>query len=205
MYSVEQKRLIIYIRSKVKKLMEEHPFRAHGFDHALRVSKWAIIIATAEKANVFLCELAAILHDIGRSREDLSGNTKRHHELSYEICQEWFREDRVFDMLSKEEKQVVLYALRYHWNDVADKYAVAWILRDADKLDAFGNIGLRRTIETFKGVEEKIMQDIRFHYQFFLELRTKKAKQIMKEKNLFAPLLKYYRKVLKSKIKAVEL
>jgi putative nucleotidyltransferase with HDIG domain len=205
MYTQAQKKLVSYTRVKVKKLMKEHPFRAHGFDHAQRVSKWAVIIAEAEKADVFLSELAGLLHDIGRAREELLGNTKRHHELSYEICQEWFREDTAFFILSKEQKLTILYSLRYHWNDVADKYQVAWILRDADKLDGFGKIGLRRSIETFKNVEADVVEDIRLHYQTFLELRTKKAKQIMKEKNLFAPLLNYYQKVLRSGIKAVEL
>ena len=41
-------------------------------------------------------------------------------------------------MLKKAEKLVVLYAVRYHWNDAADKYKEAIILRDADKLDIYG-------------------------------------------------------------------
>ena len=204
-YSKKQKELVLHVKRKVKALFVTHPIRAHGFDHAGRVSKWAVVIATSEKDNIFLAEMSAWLHDIGRVIEHLPGNKKRHHEYSYEMCRKWFKEDRAFNVLSKKEKLVIFYAVRYHWNEAADKYKVAWILRDADKLDAFGVIGLKRTIEFYNNDENVILHDLRLRYEMFHNFRSKKARQIMKSKHLFEPLRRYQRRILKSKIKPVEL
>lgn len=205
MYTQKQKRIIAHVRAKVKSLFVAHPIKAHGFDHALRVSKWAAIIATAEKGNVFLAEMSALLHDIGRATEHLPGNTKTHHELSYDMCREWFKQNRVFDLLSKQEKLIILYAVRYHWNEAADKYKIAWILRDADKLDTFGAIGLKRIREFYNKNEEIILRNIRLLYEMIYNIRSKKAQQIMKSKRLFEPIIRYQRRLLKSQIKPVEL
>lgn len=205
MYTPEQQKIIRHTKGKVKALFVAYPIKAHGFDHAQRVSKWAVIIAMAEKDNLFLAEMSAWLHDIGRATEHLPGNTKRHHELSYDMCREWFKEDSVFGFLSTAEKLTILYAVRYHWNEAAGKYKVAWILRDADKLDAFGVIGLKRSKSFFNNDENVIMHDIRLRYEMLHNFRTKKSRQIMKNKHLFEPLRRYQRRILKSKIKPVEL
>lgn len=205
MYTEKQKIIIAHVHAKVKDLFAAHPVKAHGFDHAWRVSKWAAIIATAEKEDVFLAEMSAWLHDIGRATEHLPGNTKKHHELSYDICRQWFKKDIIFDDLSVKEKLIILYAVRYHWNDAADKYKTAWILRDADKLDSFGAIGVKRTIDFYHKDEQVIMHDLRLRYEMFYNLRSKKARQIVKNKNLFAPIRLYQHKILKSKIKPIAL
>ncbi|MBI2037787.1 MAG: HD domain-containing protein [Candidatus Magasanikbacteria bacterium] len=205
MYTKEQKKLVSYVRVRVKELMNQYPAKAHGFDHAKRVAKWAVLIATAEHANIFLSEISAWLHDIGRVREEFFGHKKRHHELSYEMCREWFREDKRFDALSKEEKLQILYALRYHWNDMANDYAVAWILRDADKLDGFGKLGLKRSLDFFEGDEGKIEVDLRLRYHTLYNLRSRQAKKIVQEKNMLEPVEKYFKKWLKEKIEPVAL
>ncbi len=205
MYNKNQSKLLSYVRSKVKKLFKDHPVKAHGFDHAVRVSRSAVIIAKAERADIFLSEVAAILHDIGRVPEELPGNTKRHHELSYEMCREWFRGDEIFNVLSKQEKLAILYALRYHWNDAANKYKIAWILRDADKLDALGSIGLKRSIDFLGKFEDKVVQDLRFKGDIVMNLRSKKAKSIMKNKKLFEPIRRYFHNVLRKQIEPIEL
>jgi putative nucleotidyltransferase with HDIG domain len=189
----------------VRQLFADYLAPAHGFDHAERVSRWAVQIAKAEKVDVFLSELAAVLHDIGRVTEHAKASSKTHHELSYEMCQQWFREDKNFDVLSKIEKLQILYSLRYHWNDQANKYSLAWVLRDADKLDSLGAIGLKRSIEFFKGNEDKILQDVRFKSDMLLHVRTVTAQKIIEQKKMFAPIEKYHAKLLRKKIKPVEL
>jgi len=201
----KQKRIIAHVRAKVKALFVAHPVKAHGFDHAGRVSKWALVISVAEKDNVFLAEMSAWLHDIGRAIEHLPGNTKQHQELSYNMCRRWFKEDKVFDLLSKQEKLIILYAVRYHYNEAADKYHVAWILRDADKLDAFGVIGLKRSISFFNKDEKAILHDLRLRYEMAYNIRSKKARQIMKSGRLFEHIIQYQHRLLKKQIKPVEL
>lgn len=203
MYTHKQQSIITHVRDKVKDLFAAQPIRAHGFDHACRVANWAVAIAKDERDNVFLAEVSAWLHDIGRAIEHLPGNTKRHHEYSYDLCRKWFQEDRAFDVLSKTEKLIILYAVRYHWNEAANKYKVAWILRDADKLDTFGAVGLKRIREFYNNNEETILQNLRLLYEMAHNIRSKKARQIMKSGRLFEPIIQYQHRLLKSQIKPV--
>lgn len=205
-----QKQIIKQATIKVRKLFKEHPVPAHGFDHASRVAKNAVEIAVAEKANVFLCELAAILHDVGRVPEHQLKLTKKdvhntHHELSYTLCQDWFRHDAIFSGLTNQEKKILLYSIRYHWNNAATLYKEAIILRDADKLDALGAIGVRRAQLFFKHDEKRLNHDCRFKYDMYYWLITDTARKIVKTKKLMEPINTFYWSRLTKQIKPIVL
>lgn len=201
----QQKQLQKHIITKTKKLFALYHPPAHGFDHSERVRKWAVVIAQAEKADVWLNEIIAIIHDIGRT-EEKKHPTMTHHELSYQLCQVWFREDRAFDVLTKHQKLVILYALRNHWNSFADKYPEAIILRDADKIDALGKIGIRRTREYFGNTTDRVLlEDFRKRYEMMFHLRTKKARALGKKLKLLEPINAVYIQLLKKEAKEVEL
>jgi len=179
-YTKEQKELLEHVKNKVQKLFVENQVPAHGIDHIKRVVDFTKkIIAREEIKNLLLCELSAWLHDIGRTLEGIPGeNSRKHHELSYELLKKWFKEDSNFDTLSIEEKKELLYSVRYHWNDAANKYETAWILRDADKLDMFGEVGLKRAWELFKDNDVAWNQHLRNIFSCYYFFRTKTAKQI---------------------------
>jgi len=205
MHSKREQEILKHTREKVKNLFANYPVPAHGIEHILRVVKWAKLIANNEKANKFLCEMSALLHDIGRTLEKELEKTN-HPELSYKLCQKWFDGDSVLKRLFKQEKIAILYAARYHGNDMANKYPCAYILRDADKLDLLGKIGLERgklywknDLEGF----ENCLQRGAFCVPKFI--KTKTAKEIVKRKNLIKPLVEYYKKLLKNKIKPIKL
>lgn len=205
MYTKKQIEMMKYVRAKVTEFMKTNQLEGHGIDHATRVANWAAQIAKAEKANIFLCELAGWLHDVGRAREHEVGNTRRHHELSYEVCQDWFRNDPILKQLSKKEKIILLYSVRYHWNNVADKYFEAIVLRDADKMDLFGKIGLDRNERYLQHDREKIMLHMRFRTDDMFWIRTKTARKFFKKYKMFEPVYKNTVKMLKEEIKPVEL
>ena len=206
-YTSEQNDFINYISEKVRKLFLNYPEPAHGIDHIERVANWAREIGEKENAkNLFLCELSGWLHDIGRTREDYPGESSRqHHELSYEILREWFREDRHFDILSDEEKKELLYAVRYHWNNVADDYDTAWILRDADKMDILGKHGLDRAWSLMKNDDKTWNQHLRNMSDYYSYIHTDTAREMVKENNFQAESEEVYKEYLKSKIEPVEL
>lgn len=205
MYTKKQQQLLSFIETKVRELFQTYRAPAHGYDHAERVQKWSIRIAKAEKANVWLCEIIAVLHDIGRTIEN-DYQKKSHHELSYELCQKWFRTDDVLAKgFSKTEKLTILYSLRYHWNDAATKYHEAIILRDADKLDALGKIGVRRTMEYYKDDEKKMLHDMRFRQDMLVSLKTKEAKRIVTQYRIMDPINAFHYRLLKKAIRPVEL
>lgn len=203
-YSTQQKQILSYTQTKARDFMLSAPVPGHGFDHVMRVTQWAKKIAVGEHANLFLCEMAGLLHDVGRVWEEKYPQ-KTHHEASYEICQQWFREDGVLKKLSKQEKLILLYSVRYHWNNTADKYVEAIILRDADKLDLFGKIGLKRNAEYLRHDEKKIMMHMRYRVDDMFWLRTKVARGFFKKYNMFEPVYKYTAQRLKKQIKPVSL
>jgi HD superfamily phosphodiesterase len=208
MYTREQKAFLAAVKNKVKIFFDQYPAPGHEFGHALRVAKNAWYIATEERAkNVLLCELSGILHDIGRVPEHFqpNGKTKTHQEWSYELLREWFRDDQVFDFLTTKEKLEVLYAVRNHWNNEANKYDTAWVLRDADKLDAMGAVGINRGRD-FNGSDVKRWGvGLRNTMEMTLWFRTTTAKRIMKEKKLVEPIVRYYKRFLREGILPVEL
>lgn len=207
-YTNAQKKFVAAVKKKVKDFFEEYPAPGHEFGHARRVAERANDIALREGArSVFLCELAGWLHDIGRVPERFAkgGKKQSHHEWSYQLLRDWFRDDQLFDALSKKEKLELLYAVRYHWNNMANKYDTAWILRDADKLDALGNIGLKRARDSY-GLNEKLWNlGLRFVLEYPHWLRTDTAKKILQTERLVEPILRYYKKFLRERIKKVEL
>ncbi len=205
MYTKKQQEITNCVRAKVYAYMGTNPVPGHGADHAARVAAWAVEIAKKEKANVFLCELAGLLHDVGRVLEDVDDFKKRHHELSYEICQDWFRNDEIFFALSKKEKLILLYSVRYHWNNAADKYFEAIVLRDADKMDLFGKIGLKRNALYLKNDREKIMLHMRLRTDDMFWIKTETARRLFEKYKMFEPILKYTIKKLKEDIHPVEL
>jgi len=202
--NMKKNKILIYTREKVWQLFKDYPVPAHGFDHMARVASWAMKIAKVEKADVFLSEMSAWLHDIGRTLEDDQIDFRRHHELSYEMLKVWFREDRTFDALTKKEKIIILYAVRYHWNDVADKYDVAWILRDADKMDSMDVVGVKRSIELCK-TSESLQNDFRYKFAMYFCFHTKTAKKIVEKKKMMIPIVNYYKKILKEDIEPISI
>lgn len=202
--TAEEQTILHYAQRYAKALFAAHPVPGHGFDHSQRVMQLARAIATAEQADVFLCLLAALLHDIGRTQESAKVNYT-HHELSYVMCQKLFKTDLVFARLSKSQKLNILYSIRYHWNNAADKYFEAVVLRDADKLDGLGRIGLRRIV-AFAGSDHRYLNnDLRFAYGNFYWIKTKTAQAIAKKNKVLQPIDVFFTKFLRSKIKPVSL
>ncbi|MBI2989632.1 MAG: HD domain-containing protein [Candidatus Magasanikbacteria bacterium] len=207
-YSIVQAELVHSAREKVAKLFQDYPVKGHNLDHAERVAEHAVVIAEGEGyKDVYLCELAGLVHDIGRAIEHYKAEKRKlsHHEFSYELLRAWFNEDDRFKILGREQKIALLYTVRYHWNNAADDYELAWILRDADKLDLFGEIGIQRITEYRNGDKEKIQQDMRFEYDCLYWIRTETAKRIIEEQKLMEPVNTFYKTFLKEQIKPIVL
>ncbi len=203
MYTLREKKLIKHLESRMKALFIERPSPGHNYDHADRVRRNAVILAKAEKAAIFLSELCALVHDIGRAFEkDYPGKT--HHELSYNVFRVWLQEDIELQALTKHERLVILYSIRYHWNGAANKYKEAIILRDADKLDLFGKIGLQRHIDCSRD-DMHLTHLLRLVYDCYYWLQTKTAKKIVDDNNLLLPITRYQMKLLKRNIEQITL
>lgn len=207
-YSIEQAEFLNHVRTKVAALFEASPVPAHNLDHAERVAENIIEIAKGEGyKDLFLAEITALVHDIGRvpHHHDSAKQKTSHHELSYVMLQEWMNQDSAFDILTDEEKKMILYAVRYHWNNGADDYPLAWLLRDADKLDMLGEYGLERSKEYAGYDEEKFQFDIRMKYDSVYWVHTATARKIMKQRKLVETVDAFYLDYLKQKIEPIVL
>jgi uncharacterized protein len=100
-------------------------------------------IGEAEGADLEVLEIAAYLHDVGRSFEDMSKGAVCHGEKGAEIATKVLAGYPVSD----EQKANIIHCVRSHRfrGDRQPETLEAKVLFDADKLDAIGAVGIART------------------------------------------------------------
>lgn len=125
----------------------------HDWWHIVRVRNMARTLAVEEGADVFLCELAALLHDI--ADEKISGS----EEAGLVQVKEWLNSQTV----SAEDTAHVLDILRTmsfksHLAGQQTTSLEGRIVQDADRLDAIGAIGIARTM-AYSGNKGRLIHD----------------------------------------------
>jgi uncharacterized protein len=112
---------------------------AHGWEHIQRVYKLALHIAQQENADLFIVGMAALMHDLGRLSDD---KTKHHADLSVLSASEILSAYHV----TPDTQQAILHAIAVHSFSlgVEPRTLEAKVLRDADRLDSLGAIGILR-------------------------------------------------------------
>jgi uncharacterized protein len=120
----------------VRERLEAANQRAHGWLHTDRVRHHILILARAEGVDLVLAELAALLHDIGRTEP---GPEDEHGARSAAVAGPLLAGLPLTD----EEREAVLHAVRWH-NSGRDDTLLLCILRDADMLDGMGAVGIMR-------------------------------------------------------------
>jgi HD superfamily phosphodiesterase len=130
-----------------------NPLKSHGPDHHWRVYQHALKLA--EKLGVTydpdVLAGSALLHDMAAYYPERTGEA--YHDFDHRIAEEVLHEvDFPTDKIS-----AVLDAIEHHGSDPKykqiDESIETTLLRDADKLDVFGPIGVARIImvRTLKG------------------------------------------------------
>lgn len=125
----------------------------HDWSHILRVRNLALHIARKEDADIHYCEMLALLHetadhklvdDENASLAELSGFLKKHKI-----------EDKLIQQLIHE-----IPLVSYRGAGVPDEEASLEcnIVRDADRLDAIGAIGIARTF-AYGGKHNRLLYD----------------------------------------------
>ncbi|MFB6147961.1 MAG: HD domain-containing protein, partial [Candidatus Nanohaloarchaea archaeon] len=129
------------VRKEAKKYFSDAE-PAHDWHHVKRVEKLAEKIAEKEGADSQVVKLGAILHDIGRSRED-RGEIDDHAKWGAREASEILG-DAGF---STETIKQVRHCVRSHRysNSIEPETVEAEVVSDADNLDAMGATGIART------------------------------------------------------------
>ena len=134
-----KKEIIKKTEEFVKNKMKGDP--GHDWSHVNRVRKLALHIGKKEKVDLFVVELAALLHDIADYKFNNWDNN-----LGSKVTENWLNKLKV-------DKKIIKH-ISYILKEIAFKGAKVKytmktlegkIVQDADKLDAMGAIGIART------------------------------------------------------------
>src|SRR5438034_673809 len=112
---------------------------AHGWDHIKRVYRLALFIAEHENADAFIVGIAALMHDIGYLSTD---ETLHHANLAMAMASELLLAYNV----PADRQEAILHAIVAHSFSlgVEPRTLEAKVVRDADRLDSLGAIGILR-------------------------------------------------------------
>ncbi len=130
------------VRKTARMHMEKNDV-AHGWDHVERVYNLCMKIGEKEGADLGVLKLAALLHDIGISRD-----RENHEKVSAEMAK---------DILHGYEKmEDVVYCIESHRfsKGIVPMTLEAKVLQDADRLDVCGAMGITRTM-TYTGAVKR--------------------------------------------------
>lgn len=169
----------------IEKELSGYTKGAHTLDHVKRVHTLCLKLLDRENVDMRVLEAAALLHDIGRAREQETGIS--HSILSGNMSRDILREVG----FTESECDKVVAAIRTHRfsEGIKPTSLEGQILSDADKLDAIGAIGIYRSIAEAVTTERGIEGFLKHADEKLLKLHdlmyTKKAKQIAKERHVF--------------------
>lgn len=163
---VEKKKLALtrktetYIRSVFEK-----EGSGHDWWHIYRVRKMALKIAEFEGGDLFVIEMAALLHDLDDWKLNHTGNPK---------IKEWLEKLR----LTKDEiEKIVLVTEQVSFKGAGVQNSPtsieAQIVQDADRLDAIGAIGIARTF-AYGGSKGRLIYHPEINPEFHSEFEAYK-------------------------------
>lgn len=148
---MEQSNIISAAEDYIRKIHLDDS-SGHDYWHIKRVESLAVKLAHAENADVFLCRLSALLHDVDDYK---TGGDEENLPVAKKLLNE--------QKISKDIHQRVLSIIR----QVSFKGArvvnqplsiEAMCVQDADRLDAIGAIGIARTF-AFGGKSQRSIYD----------------------------------------------
>ncbi len=113
---------------------------AHGWEHIQRVYTLALYITEHERANRFIVGMAALLHDLGRSVPQQADG--HHADQSVTLARELLARYAI----APATQEAIMHAIIAHSfsKGVQPETLEAYVVRDADRLDGLGAIGIMR-------------------------------------------------------------
>ncbi|OWR27174.1 phosphohydrolase [Saccharibacillus sp. O23] len=130
----------------------EHEGSGHDWWHIYRVTELAKRIAAEEGADPFICELAALLHDLADEKlvDDPEAGMKR--------TENWMLEHEATADEAAHVMEIIATMSFKGGGGAAMKTPEGRVVQDADRLDALGAIGIARTF-VYSGKKGRPMYD----------------------------------------------
>ncbi|MCC3381791.1 HD domain-containing protein [Paenibacillus farraposensis] len=128
----------------------EHDHSGHDWFHIDRVRKLALEIAAREGADLFICELAALLHDVADEKLNDS------KQAGLDKVEQWLCL-HVSDPHVVTHVKAIIATMSYNGGKNPPMETLeGQVVQDADRLDALGAIGIARTF-MYAGSKGSIM------------------------------------------------
>jgi len=133
------------MKEQIKKILEkELACSAHNLDHVMRVYNLCHHLAKGENIDMEILEIAALLHDIARIKEDSDNSGKTNHAILGAKMAKQILKKLNFPKEKIKKIQECIVSHRYRTGQ-PPKSKEAKILFDADKLDVLGAVGIARS------------------------------------------------------------
>ena len=142
------------IISRAKEYVRElfaKEFSGHDYWHTMRVLKMAERLAAEEQADIFVVQLAALLHDV----DDIKLSPKTHEKKENAV--------RFMHQVSLDDKMInrvciIIDEISFAGQSILPGTIEGKCVQDADRLDALGAIGIARAF-AFGGNHHRVMHD----------------------------------------------
>ena len=142
------------IISRAKEYVRElfaKEFSGHDYWHTMRVLKMAERLAAEEQADIFVVQLAALLHDVDDIK--LSPNTHEKKENAVRFMHQVSLEDKMINRVC-----IIIDEISFAGQSILPGTIEGKCVQDADRLDALGAIGIARAF-AFGGNHHRVMHD----------------------------------------------
>lgn len=138
---VDETALLAEIAAEVERRFARMEDPAHGWEHIERVYKLALYLAEQEGADRLIAGLAALLHDLGRAAPQ-NDHATHHADLSVQMATALMNSHAVAAGI----QEAVLHAIEAHSfsRNIPPRTLEARVVRDADRLDGLGAMGIIR-------------------------------------------------------------
>lgn len=177
------KELIIKKIAKYAKQKLSGEGSGHDFWHVYRVWKMAIYLAKKEKADLFVVQLAALLHDIADWK--FNDNDKEGSILSKKLLEELKVDPEIINQVCH-----IIDEISFKGAGVKNKIKSieGLIVQDADRLDAMGAIGIARTF-AYGGYKQREMYNPDKRYKLHKTFASYKKNQSTSINHFYEKLL----------------
>ncbi len=133
------KEIIKQAENYIKQVLEKVE-KGHDWQHINRVRNTALKIAKREGGDIYIIELAALLHDISDAKFN-GGDEKAGKKKTIEYLKILALSN---EMIEKVAEIVDKISFKGGFNDNIEKNIELQVVQDADRLDAIGAIGIAR-------------------------------------------------------------
>jgi uncharacterized protein len=136
--TMEQQKIIEATTTFVKNILQ-HDSSGHDWWHIERVRKAALQIGEKENANLFVVEMAALLHDVADEKLNKS------EEEGLMKVRNWLSSLQITESEQEEVIEIISTMSFKGGSRPPMKTIEGQVVQDADRLDAIGAIGIART------------------------------------------------------------